>query len=726
MDRRKLIYIGSLLILTVIVSVTYFSYAFFTNKSEQRGKINVVAGTLDYELVSNDLTNNSITIPADTTKTIEIEIKSLNTIESKYELYYEVENENVIVGYRIDTIDNPTGTISANSSKKVTVAIKNNTNSPATITFGCQGGFSNKELVLAQGNSITEQMGACLAEIGDTWIFPYNGTDGSDGSEQIFDVTCDGYYKIETWGAQGGSTCSAGAKTGGYGGYASGEIELEIDDRLYIYVGGQPSNNQGYNGGGASSRYQYEDGGGGATDVRYGGNSLLDRIMVAGAGGGCGGYGNGSPRAGDAGGLNSYRGTTNNTGNACYYTFESTQNSGGYPCNSTYPASAVGTFGQGGSSETGGGGGYYGGGGGYNMSPAGSGGSSFVSGHIGCNAISGESTLSNIIHTNQSNHFSKKIFMNTNIVDGQGYTWTNTKGTNTGQIQPDGTTTVGHTGNGYARITYLGNDSSIYVGRKWEYAYANSEQKLLTPLKGTYKLEVWGAQGGNISGYNGGKGGYSYGEITLLAPTELSIYTGGAGVGATAEGQSLAGGYNGGGSVTGNSGVNHITGSGGGATHIATVSGKLSALSSQQDKVLIVAGGGGGARNQSNHIAAARWGQGGAGGGLTSGGAYSNFNTTTVTKMTACLATQTVGYAFGQGEAGNANSAGGGGFMGGYAGAGECGTYLGSGSGGSGYIGTLDNAASLDGENTFPSPTGTNEIGHSGNGYARITYLGNN
>ena len=56
MDRKKIIYLGLLLIVTVIVSVTYFSYAFFTQKDEQHGKLNIVAGTLDYKIESDDLT----------------------------------------------------------------------------------------------------------------------------------------------------------------------------------------------------------------------------------------------------------------------------------------------------------------------------------------------------------------------------------------------------------------------------------------------------------------------------------------------------------------------------------------------------------------------------------------------------------------------------------------------------------------------------------------------
>lgn len=63
------------------------------------------------------------------------------------------------------------------------------------------------------------------------------------GSIQTFTAPATGIYRIETWGAQGGSVDGA---EGGYGGYSVVEVELQKDEVLYINVGGQ----DGYNGGG--------------------------------------------------------------------------------------------------------------------------------------------------------------------------------------------------------------------------------------------------------------------------------------------------------------------------------------------------------------------------------------------------------------------------------------------------------------------------------------------
>ena len=50
-----------------------------------------------------------------------------------------------------------------------------------------------------------------------------------------------GTYKLETWGAQGGSANEN--YVGGYGGYAVGNISLNKGDTLYINVGGQGNTN---------------------------------------------------------------------------------------------------------------------------------------------------------------------------------------------------------------------------------------------------------------------------------------------------------------------------------------------------------------------------------------------------------------------------------------------------------------------------------------------------
>ena len=277
------------------------------------------------------------------------------------------------------------------------------------------------------------------------------------GSAQSYIAPVTGIYKIECWGA------SASGQYSGRGGYTMGYITLTKGITLYVYVGQEAGI---YNGGG-----QGETSGGGATDIRLitnewnDFNSLKSRIMVAGGGGG--GYYSPTTKDGicpDAGGLKG-------TDAYCVYTPDGgtnysghggTQTSGG-KCGSTssiydpYTPDADGHFGYGGignsynngsgNMSSGGGGGYYGGGHGVHPGDGwtgGGGGSSFISGYPGCNAISESSTSTNIIHTGSPDHYSGYVFANMQMIAGD-----------SSMPAPSGGTETGHTGNGYARITFV-------------------------------------------------------------------------------------------------------------------------------------------------------------------------------------------------------------------------------------------------------------------------------
>lgn len=193
--------------------------------------------------------------------------------------------------------------------------------------------------------------------------------------------------------------------------------------------------------------------GGGASDIRLEGGtwsntfSLRARIMVAAGGGGWGGGGNGS--VGQAGGLSGY----NCSSYAGATVTGATQTSGyafgqGRPGITGTTNAANGAEGKGG-----GGGGYYGGQSyvrtGKSSAASGAGGSSFISGHNGCNAINNAGS-----HSGQSIHYSGLYFTNTVMIDGAGYQWTTARGSYTGMPNLPGTGTMtGNTGHGQVRIT---------------------------------------------------------------------------------------------------------------------------------------------------------------------------------------------------------------------------------------------------------------------------------
>ena len=232
------------------------------------------------------------------------------------------------------------------------------------------------------------------------------------------------------------------------------------------------------------------------------------------------------------------------------------------------------------------------------------------------------------------------------------------------------------------------------VGSYQEFGYTGGMQSVTIPADGIYKLEVYGAKGGDAPGNSGGLGGYSIGYKQLAKGQIIYICVGQGGVNRGGET------YNGGGSA-GNTG-SHDTGSGGGATHMASVSGTLKSIgASNISKIYLVAGGGGGAyrNNNHNHNVA-----GGSGGGLNGGGSYGTYSD-------ASGGTQTSGYAFGYSST-ECGGGGGGGLYGGNV------TYYGAG-GGSGYIGGVP-SFSYNGTTYSPS---TSNGQRYGNGYAKITFV---
>ena len=277
-----------------------------------------------------------------------------------------------------------------------------------------------------------------------------------------------------------------------------------------------------------------------------------------------------------------------------------------------------------------------------------------------------------------------------------------------------------------------------------DFDYTGTEQVFTAPVSGTYKLETWGAQGGGPSENEGGFGGYSSGTIVLIENDNIYINVGGAGATSKNELNATAiGGYNGGGSAV-NSNENcgsFLSGSGGGATHIATKSGLLSKLENDKEQLLIVSGGGGGGNfcNYQNH------GIGGSGGGYkgmsaTGIGVDAKYNGigTGGNQATGACDDKKENYcsSFGQGFDTNQYVVDGVGGGGGYYGGSGSGL---NGGGGSGYIGNslLTNKAmycynceeSSEESTKTVSTTCSEEMptancAKKGNGYARITYIG--
>ena len=281
------------------------------------------------------------------------------------------------------------------------------------------------------------------------------------GTEQVFTVPQTGTYKIETWGAQGGTfKIFETILSGGYGGYSSGNVSLEKGNKLFITVGGQglagnsyQTSTQyigygGYNGGGngglgllesESKYFPSGTGGGGATSIQnilinngllkdYKDN-IINVILVSGGGGGNGAHSS----VGHGGGVS---GTSSSSRNQEYFVDGATQTTGykfgiGQDAINQKIYNSVGAEGRGG-----GGGGFYGGltytGDEHDYDDAsGSGGSGYI----------GNSLLTNKVMYCYSCEESNEE---------------STKTVSTTCAEETPTSNCAKKGNGYARITYIG------------------------------------------------------------------------------------------------------------------------------------------------------------------------------------------------------------------------------------------------------------------------------
>lgn len=310
-----------------------------------------------------------------------------------------------------------------------------------------------------------------------------------------------------------------------------------------------------------------------------------------------------------------------------------------------------------------------------------------------------------------------------------------------------------------------------------DYTYTGNVIEYNVPANGTYKLELWGASGGDKDDCTGGLGAYVSGYTYLTKNTTLYLYIGGEGI----EGTNI-GGYNGGANLL--NGQEVFGSPGGGATDIRTVGGSWDNFESLKSRI-IVAAGGGGANNRNktsaNDMILYGSGNGGAAGGLVgyTGEAinyqatnnYSTYNSHAVGtggtqnvggnyityNSSNTVLNSTLSGGFGKNINFNQSGAGGGWFTGGnsaHGGAGGGSSYI------SGHSGCLainqsstenniimktnseydgyhfDNTIIIDGEGyewtnikggltQMPIYDGkTGEPGNKGNGHIKITYLG--
>ena len=368
-------------------------------------------------------------------KTITFETKDLKTLNDSSVLNYKVTNNSS--NYDAEVTVNCK--LRDNAEAKYT-SIKNELENNATKVLAKEtlNGTLTVTLNKTSAEEVTEEY-VCTLEVnaverdelgyaGPTeWTFAYTG------EEQTFIVPTTGSYKLETWGAQGGSYSTY---RGGFGAYSVGSIYLVKNTKVYINAGGTGTigkmtssaivTSGGYNGGGAntSNQYGYGTTGGGATHIATSSGLLssfeknLNSLLIVSGGGGGGGQETGYIGycyGGSAGGMSGSKGSSNP--------------------NRYYAPGNVGTqtsgyaFGQGENSS----------------SWMGSGGSGLHGGYQGCGGGGASSYIGNSSLTEKAMY----------CYNCQESTEESTKTISTTCVSETPTENCAKSGNGYARITLI-------------------------------------------------------------------------------------------------------------------------------------------------------------------------------------------------------------------------------------------------------------------------------
>ena len=322
---------------------------------------------------------------------------------------------------------------------------------------------------------------------------------------------CGGAYKLEVWGAQGGSCCYGG--TGGKGGYAGGNITLDEGTTIYVTVGNQgssacPSNTNGSEGYGGGGQWTFMS----KTNTTYA-NTLEDDLYISSSAGG---------------------------GGACFRRWDDQGNDRSYNRNG-----GVGT-----------------GFAGLTINGLAVNGSTSMPTYDGTSSMTGNSGKGHAKITYVEDGYTITFDANGGSVDpvtknvpvddpqiGSMPIPTNGNKKFLGWYMDDTLTTIVYA------TTPVYDDMTLYA--KWmddnvvDFTNTKKTIGIRIPEMGTYKLEVWGAQGGSCCyGGTGGKGGYAGGNIILEEGTVVYVTVGSQGTNACPSNTNGSEGYGGSGSWT--------------------------------------------------------------------------------------------------------------------------------------------------------------------------------
>ena len=152
------IYIISVILITLLLLTSYFSYAMFTVTKEKSNAISIVTGTLSYDLKVDNVSTESLVVPANSIKEFIITLSNPNSRIARFNFYYigDLSSE-IELGYLEEANFNTPpeepginlekqGTISSSNTYKIKV--RNTSDNEITIPLGVGVGLDYNDLNL--------------------------------------------------------------------------------------------------------------------------------------------------------------------------------------------------------------------------------------------------------------------------------------------------------------------------------------------------------------------------------------------------------------------------------------------------------------------------------------------------------------------------------------------------------------------------------------------------
>ncbi len=187
------IYMIVMIIITLLILGSYFSYAMFTVTKEKSNAISIVTGNLTYKLEVDGVEGNVLNVPANSSKEFIVTLSNPNNRIARFNFYYMGDiPSNVYMGYLDEEGYNITpieeginleqvGTIG--SSNTYIIKVTNNSNSELTINLGVSVGLDYNDLNLPNNGHLFDKY---VVELSQILLSDKDNNINTTDSEQTF------------------------------------------------------------------------------------------------------------------------------------------------------------------------------------------------------------------------------------------------------------------------------------------------------------------------------------------------------------------------------------------------------------------------------------------------------------------------------------------------------------------------------------------------------------